>query len=144
MSDRCFLDTNILVYLFDTSEPNKREKVKKLFTKLQKGRQGCISFQVVNEFIVIASQKITHPIPLDQIKGRLLFLQKSLHISPLYFETSLQAIELKQRYQYSFWDSLIIASALENNCSLLYSEDIQHKQVIEGKLTIFNPFYKRS
>ena len=54
-------------------------------------------------------------------------------------ETSKKAIEIKHRYQYSYWDSLIIASALESNCSILYSEDMHHGQVIEGRLTIQNP-----
>lgn len=134
-----FLDTNIIVYLFDKSESDKRRKVKKLFAELQKNRRGYISAQVVNEFIVIASQKITHPIPLGKIEEKLLFLQRKLHISSLHFKTSLKAIEMKLRYRYSFWDSLIIASALENNCSILYSEDMHHGQVIEGTLTIQNP-----
>lgn len=139
MNDKCFLDTNIIVYLFDTSEPDKRWKAKKLFAKLQKNKRGYISAQVVNEFIVITSQKITHPLPLDRVEGKLLFLQGTLHISPLYFETSRKAIEIRRRYRYSYWDSLIIASALESNCSILYSEDMHHGQVIEGKLTIHNP-----
>ncbi len=80
MNDKCFLDTNILVYLFDKSEPDNRRKVKKVFTELQKSKQGYISAQVVNEFIVIVSRKITHPIPLDDIEEKLLFLQRRLHI----------------------------------------------------------------
>ena len=139
MNAKCFLDTNILVYLFDKSEPDKRRKVKTLLAKLQKDRQGYISAQVVNAFIVIVSQKISHPIPLDEIAEKLLFLQKRLHISSLHIETSLKAIEMKCRYGYSFWDSLIIASALENNCSVVYSEDMHDGQVIEGTLAIRNP-----
>ena len=50
------------------------------------------------------------------------------------------AMDIKKRYRFSYWDSLIIASALENNCSILYSEDMQHSQVIEDNLKIINPF----
>lgn len=139
MNDKCFLDTNLIVYLFDSSEPDKHEKAKKLFAKLQRGKQGYISSQVVNEFVVITSQKITYPIPLEQMEEKLLFLQRRLYILPLHFEMSLKAIEIKLRYRYSFWDSLIIASALESKCSILYSEDMRSGQVIEGKLTIHNP-----
>ena len=139
MNDKYFLDTNLIVYLFDTSEPDKHRKVKKLFTEVQTHKHGYISAQVVNEFIVIASQKISHPLPLDRIGKKLVFLQKTLYILPLYIETSKKAIEIKHRYQYSYWDSLIIASALESNCSILYSEDMHHGQVIEGRLTIQNP-----
>ncbi len=140
MNETCFLDTNILVYLFDTSEPAKRQKAKGLFSDLRHKGLGYISTQVINEFVVIVSQKITHPIPFDRVKDKVVFLQNGLHISPLSLDTSLRAIDLKQRYKYSFWDALILASALENQCSLLYSEDMQHGQVIEGTLTIRNPF----
>ncbi len=139
MSANFFLDTNLIVYLFDTSEPEKRQKVKQLFAQHQPGLYGYISAQVVNEFIVIATQKITHPIPLDAIGPKILFLQQHLHISSLHTNTSLRAIDIKRQYRYSFWDSLIIASALENNCTLLYSEDMQHGQVSDGTLTIHNP-----
>jgi predicted nucleic acid-binding protein len=134
-----FLDTNLIVYLFDTSEPTKRQKVKQLLAQYQPGKHGYISAQVVNEFIVIATRKITNPIPLDVIHQHIMYLQQQLHVSSLHTRTSLKAIEIKRRYQYSFWDSLIIASALENNCTLLYSEDMQHGQVIDGTLTIQNP-----
>lgn len=90
-------------------------------------------------FFLDTTQKITHPIPLDVIDQNILFLQQHLHISSLYTNTSLKAINIKRRYRYSFWDSLIIASALENHCTLLYSEDMQHGQAIEGTLTIRNP-----
>ena len=139
MSANFFLDTNLIVYLFDTSEPVKRQKVKQLLGRHQSGQNGYISAQVVNEFIVIATRKITHPIPFDAIDQHIKFLQRQLHVSSLHADTSLKAIEIKRRYQYSFWDSLIIASALENNCTILYSEDMQHGQILESTLTIRNP-----
>jgi predicted nucleic acid-binding protein len=58
----------------------------------------------------------------------------------LNFQTSLEALKIHQKYQYSYYDSLIIASALENQCDILYSEDMQHQQLIENRLLIFNPF----
>lgn len=143
MKTKCFLDTNILVYLFDQSEVDKHQKIKHIFGELEKTSEMYISAQVVNEFIVFASQKIQHPIPLDQIENILDFFKRRLHIIPLRFETSLRALEYTRRYGYSYWDSLIFASALEMQCSFLYSEDMQHEQIIESTLTIINPFKKK-
>ena len=61
-------------------------------------------------------------------------------IAPLSFQTYHLAFSLRSKYSLSFWDSLIVASALENNCTTLYSEDMQHQQVIDNQLTIINPF----
>jgi predicted nucleic acid-binding protein len=142
MNAKCFLDTNILVYLFDQSEANKHQKIKQIFAELGQTTEMYISAQVVNEFIVVASQKIQHPIPLDEVEHILDFFKRRLHIIPLNLGTSLKAIEYARRYGYSFWDCLILASALETQCSILYSEDMQHEQIIENTLTILDPFKK--
>jgi predicted nucleic acid-binding protein len=140
MKDKCFLDTNLIVYLFDKSEPDKRQKARRVFIELQRQSESYISSQVVNEFIVSSSQKIKKPIPFDQIEKKLLFLDRRLHIVPLRFETSLKAVEIRRQYHYAYWDALIIAAALEAQCATLYSEDMQHGQQIEKRLTILNPF----
>ena len=140
MRDKVFFDTNIIVYLFDKSEEKKHTQAKKIFIASLQDATSYISNQVINEFIVIASQKIENPIPLNHIRKNLEFLRTSLNIHTIDFETSLKAIDVKLKYHFSFWDSLIIASALESNCSILYSEDMQHGQVIEDKLRILNCF----
>ena len=140
MKDKVFFDTNIIVYLFDKSEEKKHAQAKKIVIASLQNVTSHISNQVINEFIVVASQKIENPIPLNRIRKNLEFLRANLNIHAIDFETSLKAIDVKLEYQFSFWDSLIIASALESNCSILYSEDMQHGQVIEDKLRILNCF----
>jgi len=140
MKDKVFFDTNIIVYLFDKSEEKKHTQARKIFIASLQDATSYISNQVINEFIVIASQKIENPIPLNHIRKNLEFLRTSLNIHTIDFETSLKAIDVKLKYHFSFWDSLIIASALESNCSILYSEDMQRGQVIEDKLRILNCF----
>jgi predicted nucleic acid-binding protein len=100
----------------------------------------CISIQVVNEFITVVTKKIKKPIPFDLIKDHLDFIKESFIIYPLNIELAYKGLKIKSQYQFSYYDSLIIASAYENNCNILYSEDMQHAQVINGKLTIINPF----
>lgn len=115
MKDKVFFDTNIIVYLFDKSEEKKHTQAKAIFIVSLQDATSYISnqvIQVINEFIVIASQKIENPIPLNRIRKNLEFLRTSLNIHTIDFETSLKAIDVKLKYHFSFWDSLIIASAL--------------------------------
>ncbi len=64
-----------------------------------------------------------------------------MNIQPIYFDTVKKYLSLKKKYLYSYWDSLILASSLESKCNIVYSEDMQHRQVIEQTLTIMNPFF---
>ena len=144
MKDRVFFDTNVTVYLFDKSEKEKHKRAKEILIDSLRNTIPYISTQVVNEFVVITSQKIKSPVPLTRVKKDLDFLKRNLNIYTIDLETSLKAIDVKLRYYFSYWDSLIIASALESDCSILYSEDMQHGQVIENKLKIINPFEKVS
>lgn len=140
MTDRIFFDTNILVYLFDTSETEKHIKTKHLLSK-QTGKSSCyISSQVINEFVNITTGKIKNPISFEKQRNILRLLQVVFIIGPLTIHTSLAAVDLKLKYKFSYWDSLILASALENRCSVVYSEDMQHNRLIEGNLKIVNPF----
>jgi len=67
-------------------------------------------------------------------------MRQNFIISDLNIRTLDQTIKISARYGFTFWDSMILASALENNCSVLYSEDMHHNQIIEGSLQIINPF----
>ena len=140
MTDRIFFDTNILVYLFDTSEKEKHAKARHLLSE-QIGKSSLhISSQVINEFVNITTGKIKNPVSFEKQRNILKFLQVVFVISPLTIHTSLAAVDMKLRYSLSYWDSLVLASALENRCSVIYSEDMQHGQMIEGSLKIINPF----
>ena len=137
MKDRIFLDTNILVYAYMESDKIKQQKAKAL---LQDNLNNIvfISAQVVNEFYsVMQKNKIEHL----SIKKNIFDMSAQFNISDISFNLILKALSIKEKYFFSLWDSLIVAAALQNNCSTLYSEDMQHKQLIETKMEITNPFY---
>ena len=137
MSDRSFIDTNVIIYAFSSSDSEKRKKALNLFLNES---FPAISIQVLNEFCNIQKKKFKINNP--DIKTNLgLILEKTKLFSNSYNDIVL-ACDISEKYHYSYYDSLIISSALNNNCSILYSEDMQNNQVIENKLTIINPFVK--
>ena len=142
MKDDVFFDTNVIVYLFDKSEDRKHKIAKTLFQEGLRKYNSFISVQVINEFIVIASQKIKKPLLLNEVKKIAEFLSDTLNVRPLEFATCMSAIKVKNKYNLSFWDSLVISSALESECKVLYTEDLQDGLMINDKLTIKNPFKK--
>lgn len=126
-----FFDTNILVYLI-SAQSVKRDRAKAVMA----GR-GTINVQVLNEFVAVASRK--YRVPWPTIREVLSTIKAVCHVDPLSIKTHDRAVTLAERYRFGIYDSLIIAAALEAGCSVLYSEDMQHSQIIEG-LTILNPF----
>lgn len=139
MSDRFFLDTNIIVYSFDKSNPTKQKRASELIEKGLKGHNGCISYQVVQEFANVATRKFAVPMSHDDCRQ---FIE--MFLSPMwevYASRDLvnSALDIAERWQYSFFDALIIASALEASCHILYSEELQHRQKIY-QLRIIDPF----
>lgn len=138
MKDRIFLDTNVLVYihLFDEESQDKR---KALQNSLQRriDAELIINVQVINEFYnVLLRKNIEDNVIQEKIHSQL----EICSASELSLKTVFNAWKLREKYKYSYWDSLILASALENSCSIIYSEDMQHGQVIEDNLKIINPF----
>lgn len=139
MSAKFFLDTNVFVYSFDRSSIAKSRRSSELIGKALTTRTGVISYQVVQEFFNVAFRKFTNPMTLHEAEQYL-----SAVFRPLLAINSSQALygealRLRGRYRFSWYDSLIVAAALEADCSLLYSEDLQHGQKI-GTLHIENPF----
>ena len=132
MNDKFFIDSNIILYGF-SKDLFKKEIVKTLIRA-----NPLISIQVVNEIINVLLKKFHFSI--KDVKEVLNFLKLKTKITNLKLESIELALFIKEKYKYSYYDSLIIASALENDCTILYSEDMQHTQVIEGKLKIINPF----
>ncbi len=136
MSAEYFLDTNILVYAFDQKAEHKREKALSLS---QAGQPWMISWQVVQEFCSVARHRFTIPLDLEFLGDYLnLFLLphcKVMPSGPIYRK----ALQIQRETQYRFYDSLIVAAALESGASILYSEDLQHGRHI-GHLRIMNPF----
>ena len=134
-----FLDTNVFVYPFDRQAPDKQARARRLVERALGTGDGVVSSQVVQEFLNVALRKFERPLSEEQA---LRYLREVL--DPLCFvfpSTSLYetAVSLCRRWRFSFYDSLIVAAALESKCNVLYSEDFQDGQEIES-LTIVNPF----
>jgi predicted nucleic acid-binding protein len=139
MSDRFFLDTNLFVYTFDDIAPVKAKKAAQLIRRAADTGEGIISYQVVQEFFNVAFRRFAQPMSAAEAEQYLITVLRPLlavHSSPaLYFS----ALRIAERYRISWYDSLIVAAALEGQCEKLYSEDFQHGQKIEG-VRIENPF----
>ncbi len=133
MSDRVFLDTNILIYTLGQDD----DRTPKAETLLAGG--GVVSVQVLNELASVASRKLR--MSWRNVTAALADI-KILCPSPIPVTVEIQdaALRLAARHGYHIYDALIVAAALEGECSILYSEDLQGGQVIDGRLTIRNPF----
>jgi predicted nucleic acid-binding protein len=127
-----FFDTSVLLYLL-SSETEKADRVEGLLAE-----SGVISVQVLNEFTAVATRKLS--MPLDDVREVLGTIRDICHTEPLTVEDQDRAGEIMERYKLSFYDSVIVASALHARCKTLYSEDLQHGQVIEQQLRVTNPF----
>lgn len=137
MSVECFLDTNVLVYLLDKTDPNKRQSAETLIEQALELGNCCISHQVVQETLNVMTRKLKfNAEDTNRLLNRVLLPLWKVMPTPVLYQ---RGIEIQFRFQYSFYDSLIIAAALEAGCRTLYSEDLQHGQQIE-QLTINNPF----
>ncbi len=132
MQGKIFIDSNVILYLF-TNVEDKKDIIFELLTETP-----LISIQVLNEVSNILIKK--YGLSPKEVKQHIEFLLDFANLYLISLSTILLALDLKERYKYSYYDSLIIAAALENNCKILYSEDMQHGQVIEDKLKIVNPF----
>ena len=139
MSAKYFLDTNIFIYQLERLDADKYTKAHRLVAEGLVTQSAIISFQVVQECINIslkkAEIKLSHQDIKTYMENVLMPLCQVLPSKTLYGK----AIDLQARFNYGFYDSLIVAAALEADCTVLYSEDLQDGQVIEG-LTIKNPF----
>lgn len=132
MKDKLFADTNVLLYLLsqDAQKADQAEVV------LNKG--VMISVQVLNEVTQVLRRKIKLSWP--EIHTFLALIQSLCTVQPLTVETHTQGLTLAERYHFSVYDSMIVAAALLAQCRILYSEDMQHGLLVEGRLLIQNPF----
>ncbi|PRM90181.1 DNA-binding protein [Aliarcobacter cryaerophilus] len=134
MKDKIFIDTNILLYAYST-EKNKQEIAQNI---INTNNNIYISKQVINETINIIIKKFK--LNIKDIINVVKELEKEFIILDFDIQTQLNALKLKQNYNLQFYDALIVSTALENSCTILYSEDMQDKLVIEKNLKIINPF----
>ena len=127
-----FLDTNIIIYSLGKNLEKRKQSIELISS------HPFISVQVLNETANTLIRKFS--MPINDIKAIIKRLTIECRVKPLTEKVHFAAFSIKERYQFSFYDSLIIASALESGCDILYSEDMQHRQVIDGQIQIINPF----
>jgi predicted nucleic acid-binding protein len=138
MADRIFLDTNIIVYTLDNENSIKQLKAKELLDQFYINQNYAISTQVVQEFCNVALKKIIPQIP-EKMISEFISTFPTDQVAIININTVLKALSVREQYKYSFWDSLIIATAIQSQCNILYSEDLNTGQVIEN-CSIVNPF----
>ncbi len=126
-----FFDTNVLIYLA-SADATKADRAEALLAE-----GGCISVQVLNEFANVARRKLH--MSWSEVRTLLTSLQALLTVRPLTVETHESGLALAERHGLSIYDAMIVAAALEADCEVLWSEDLQDGLRI-GRLSISNPF----
>lgn len=139
MKGKYFLDTNIFVYTFDSSTPAKQKKAQQLVNNALIERTGVISYQVVQEFLNVSTKKFA--VPLKIIDAKIYLDQILMPLCELYPGPELYsfALDIHEETKFSFYDSLIIASAIKTGCKTLYTENLSNGYSLFS-LTIQNPF----
>ena len=137
MSDKVFVDTNILLYAHDQSTGVKHERARALIEKLWDSGGGVLSTQVLQELCVNLRRKTAHPLSVEHTRALLQdYLRWEIVINTA--ESILEALVIEQRYIISFWDALIIQAAGSAGASIVYSEDLADGQKY-GSLRVINP-----
>lgn len=138
MTERVFLDTNILVYLFDRDAPAKQRAVREFLTSLPTADAVVISTQVLQEFYVTVTRKLAVPVK-PATAAQAVYDLSTWPVVQVDPSLILLAIARSQSERLSFWDALIVEAALAGEAPHLYSEDLQDGRTLDG-LTVVNPF----
>ena len=135
-AERVFVDTNVLTYLFDHSEAKKQARAERCLRT--ETREIFVSTQVLQE-LYVSLTKGRAPIATSEIAERA--VREASRYSVVHIDTSLvlAAIEASRKHRVSFWDALIVRAAVQADCDVLFSEDLNAGQVIDG-VTVENPF----
>ena len=134
MKDSVFIDTNIFVYLYSEDEPEKQSVALDIFLQ-----SHCItSTQALNEFNSVCLRKLA--MSVSNVLHAVKEIVENCELCYIDLNTIQKALALYNKYGYRYYDCLILSSAIINGCKILYSEDMQHNQIIDGKLKIVNPF----
>ena len=127
-----FFDTSVLLYLL-SDDTVKADRIETLL-----GARGVISVQVLNEFAVVAMRKLK--MPLNEVREILDTIRAVCAVEPITVETHDRGLAVFERYKFSLYDSMLVATALISGAKILYSEHLQHGQVIDNQLRVTNPF----
>ena len=138
MVDKVFIDTNVLVYSRDASEPQKQAQAMVWMAHLWKNQVGRLSFQVLQEFYVTVTEKLRPGLDSENARRdvRSLLAWHPIHVDGRVLEG---AWLIQDQYRFSWWDALILSAAQVAGCRYLLSEDLQENQKLED-LRIVNPF----
>lgn len=135
-----FVDTNVLVYAYDRSAGRRHELARALLESLWHSGNGCVSIQVLQEYHVTVTRKVPRPLSAEEsaqvISG---FGYWRVHAPQA--EDVIAAIRLQQQFQIAFWDAMIVQSALQLGCAVLWSEDLNAGQRY-GQTQVHNPFVR--
>lgn len=137
-STRQFVDTNVLVYAYDKSAGVKHEQAQIILQTLWQSQNGCLSIQVLQEFYVTVTRKITQPLSTTQA-AQIVADLGAWHIHRPDVVDVLGAIQVQERYDLSFWGAMIMHSANRLGCHTLWSEDLNAGQVYQ-QVNVQNPF----
>lgn len=135
---RQFVDTNILIYAHDVSAGQKQARARQLIEDLWQSGMGCLSIQVLQEFYVNVTQKVTRPLPVEEA-AQIVADLSAWEVHRPRAEDVLEAIRLQERYQVAFWDAMVVASAIALGCQTLWSEDLNAGQAY-GQVQVQSPF----
>lgn len=138
---REFVDANVLVYAHDASAEGKHEAAVRLLARLWDSGTGCVSVQVLQEFFVTVTRKVSEPLTISEASDRVREYSAWKVFAPA-AEDVLSAIALHQRAKVSFWDAMVVHAAAELGCDVLWSEDLSDGQSIHG-VHVHNPFHAR-
>jgi predicted nucleic acid-binding protein len=136
MSARSFFDTNVLVYADDKATPAKQRRALDLLAEHRRARTGVVSLQVLQEYFVTVTRKLRVD---PEIARRKVELLAEFDVATPEVSDILAAIDLHRLHRFSFWDALVLRSAKQTGCSVLFSEDLQQAREIDG-IRIVNPF----
>jgi predicted nucleic acid-binding protein len=133
-----FVDTNILIYAHDRSAGGKHTRAGELIQDLWRSGAGCLSVQVLQEFYVNVTQKVPKPLS-PEVAGQIIADLSVWQVHRPGVADILDAIRLQGRYQLSFWDAMVVASAIQLGCQTLWSEDLNPGQAYD-QVTVASPF----
>lgn len=133
--DRPFFDTNVLLYLL-SEDDRKADRAEAIIAS-----GGIISVQVLNEFASVASRKLR--MSYAEIRDVLAMVRGVCQTQALTVDTHDRGLDIAERFGFSLYDSMIVSSALQLGCSVLYSEDMRHGQKVDAQLVVINPFLEK-
>ncbi|MGC8492830.1 MAG: PIN domain-containing protein [Syntrophobacteraceae bacterium] len=137
MTSKIFFDTNVIAYIFDRSNPSKRDLAKDVVSSCMRTGAMVVSTQVLQEVFIVLTGRLKPAIPVDVAAKAMKWLARN-EVAIIRPETIQRAVRVLRENRISFWDSLIVSCALESRCEVLFTEDLQHGQVISG-VRISNP-----